>query len=458
MILSLRQTILFLYFFLSAVDLTLAQQINKPVLKVSEATHDYAEVQDISTLLSEFIIINKGTAILYLLKADAPRGFIVDAKKKMLAPGDSTVLAVRFKPVGIGFFNETIKLYSNAGNEPVNIKIKGFIKSLAKDPMACYSFNTKTTTGPVNPLFVATKGKVINSKTGAPIADAHVRFVKNNAIFNEVITPLKGNFSTQVPLGLYRLDASASNYYPTTQQQYINKNTPEVIVQLNPLPDSILNLAAQKALQENPAPQTIIKIDKDTVYTPAVNSELDETMFGPNNVVFLIDISGSMQDSLKLPLLKNAINKLISALRRIDKLAIVTYSDSARIFIPSTSASEKTKLISSINTLKAKGRTAGSQGISMAYKLLKESYLEGGNNQLVLATDGIFKLSPKDEILISSDSLKQINFSILSFGTDKWALDRLRILAQKNNGNFMFINNEDATATLLEDVKLKSKK
>lgn len=432
------------------------QTDKKPVLKLSGNVHDYGEVENISSLLSVFDVKNTGDASQYLLRADAPRGVTVDSKKKILQPGETTTLSIVYKPKNTGPFNETIKLYASGSKEPFIITIKGTVKSITADPLACYSFSTKTVGSGPQPLSNIHTGKVIDTKTKQGIPNARVQFVKGNKVLVETLTGRDGTYKKILPLGLYNVEASAQNYRDTSQQQYINKNSPPVLLELEPLPVPVVVATErpQPVLAENPVLSPVpVKEDKNLdIYNLPLNE------FNPNNIVFLVDISGSMKDSLKLPLLQHSVNKLLIALRNVDKVAIVTYADSARLFVPSTQGDKKEELTASINTLRAKGYTAANQGIAMAYATAVSNYIEGGNNQVILATDGIFKLTANDEKLFASDSTKKVKLSVLGFGKDKWSLDKLRLLAKKTGGNFIHITDSETSVALLEEIKTNSRK
>jgi len=118
----------------------------------------------------------------------------------------------------------------------------------------------------------------------------------------------------------------------------------------------------------------------------------------PNNLVFLIDVSGSMRDETKLPLLKSAFRLLVNELRPQDRVALVVYAGSAGLVLPSTSGNEKERILQAIDALEAGGSTAGGAGIRLAYDVAKESFIPHGNNRVILATDGDFNVG------VSSDA------------------------------------------------------
>lgn len=165
----------------------------------------------------------------------------------------------------------------------------------------------------------------------------------------------------------------------------------------------------------------------------------------PSNIVFLIDTSGSMSEDNKLPLLKESLKILLNQLRPQDKVGIVAYAGSAGVILSSTSASEKGKILEAFEKLEAGGSTAGGEGIELAYKLAKENFIKGGNNRVVLATDGDFNVGTSSvanlETLIEEKRKTGIFLTCLGYGMGNYKDDKMETLADKGNGNYAYIDN-----------------
>ncbi len=167
----------------------------------------------------------------------------------------------------------------------------------------------------------------------------------------------------------------------------------------------------------------------------------------PNsNYVFLIDISGSMNSPDKLDILKRGFKTLVDNLRDKDKIAIVTYAGSSGVLLESTYASEKSKIKSAIEKLRAEGSTAGSKGIKTAYEIAKNNFITGGNNRVILGTDGDFNvgISSVDDLveLIEEKRKSGIYLTILGVGSDNLNDHMLEQIANKGNGNYEYIDND----------------
>lgn len=164
-----------------------------------------------------------------------------------------------------------------------------------------------------------------------------------------------------------------------------------------------------------------------------------------NNLVFLIDVSGSMDSPNKLGLLKSGLLMLIDQLDENDKVSIVVYAGAAGLVLPATKCNKKEQLINAINKLSAGGSTAGGEGILLAYEVAKDNFIKHGNNRILLATDGDFNvgISNQGELiqLIEEKRNDDIFLSVLGFGTGNLQDSKMEQIADKGNGNYHYIDN-----------------
>ena len=179
----------------------------------------------------------------------------------------------------------------------------------------------------------------------------------------------------------------------------------------------------------------------------------------PNsNFVFLIDVSGSMNSQNKLPLLKESMKVLVNQLRKNDKVAIVVYAGAAGMVLPPTSGDKKETIIKALDKLSAGGSTAGGAGIELAYKIAAENFIKGGNNRVILATDGDFNVgasSNKDmETLIEEKRKSGVFLTCLGYGMGNYKDSKMETLANKGNGNYAYIDNiQEANRFLGKEFK-----
>jgi Mg-chelatase subunit ChlD len=193
--------------------------------------------------------------------------------------------------------------------------------------------------------------------------------------------------------------------------------------------------------------------------TPTKNTnELDNDLYKPNNIIFLVDVSSSMKDTSKLKVMQFALHHLIEVLRTTDKVTFITYADSVKILREGLSGKNKEELNEVVDRLKAKGLTKGNKAILFSLDVALKNYISNGNNQIILATDGKFRFYPDDQKLyVSKQGDKQVKLSTMAFGNDKDAMKNLKDIAEIGKGNFIHIKSRSkAHEQLLEEIKQNS--
>lgn len=208
------------------------------------------------------------------------------------------------------------------------------------------------------------------------------------------------------------------------------------------------------------------EITDDVVQEPVVVGEVEPEFssekFKPNNVLLLIDVSGSMKDDDKMGKLKKSVRRMIMMLREVDVLTMIAYNSSSWQVLAPTPVTDNEAIVALVDSLKPSGYTNGVKGMESAYESLFEQLIPDGNNQLIIATDGKFnssKFSEKDAVkLVKSNSDKGIVLSIIGFGEDREATRLMRKLAKEGNGSFMQISKgENPTELLAEEIKNRSR-
>ncbi len=239
--------------------------------------------------------------------------------------------------------------------------------------------------------------------------------------------------STLPPVGAVRIEEMI-NYFSYDYPQPTGKHPFSVTTELGPCPWNQKHQLVRIGLKAK---------------------DLDKKGLPPSNLVFLIDVSGSMQAANKLPLLKQAMTMLIKQLDRDDRVSIVVYAGQDRIVLEPTPCSEQKKILAAIDNLGAGGSTHASSGIITAYKLAQQSYMPKGNNRIILASDGDFNVGVTSrgelERMISEKRKSGIYLTVLGFGMGNYHDDTMEILADKGNGNYGYID------SLLEAKKVMVK-
>ena len=177
----------------------------------------------------------------------------------------------------------------------------------------------------------------------------------------------------------------------------------------------------------------------------------------PGNLVFLIDVSGSMQPPDKLPLLKKAFALLVEQLRAEDRVAIAVYAGAAGLVLPSTPGDAREEILAALENLRAGGSTAGGEGIRLAYQVARENHIDGGNNRVILATDGDFNVGASSDgemiRLVEKERESGVFLTVLGFGTGNLKDSKMEQIADHGSGNFHYVDSLlEARKVLVEEM------
>lgn len=174
--------------------------------------------------------------------------------------------------------------------------------------------------------------------------------------------------------------------------------------------------------------------------------EIDLSERAPMNLVFLIDVSGSMYADDKLPLVQKSFSMLTENLSAADRISIVTYAGADEVVLEGADGNDKAEVLEAINSLKAGGSTAGAAGINTAYEIAEKYFIEGGNNRIILATDGDLNVGISSEsgltALVEEKRQSGVFLSVLGFGTGNYKDNKMEALADNGNGNYSYIDSE----------------
>tara|TARA_R110000796_G_scaffold252645_2_gene390252 strand:+ start:124753 stop:126639 length:1887 start_codon:yes stop_codon:yes gene_type:complete len=257
-------------------------------------------------------------------------------------------------------------------------------------------------------------------------------------------TPWKNPFST------FSIDVDAASY--SNVRRFINdgKMPPKDAVKIEEMinyfnydyegPKGKHPFAVEHEVSDAPW-----NIQHKLVHIGIQGEKIEVDKLPPANLVFLVDVSGSMGADNKLPLLKKSLKLLVNQMRDEDHVAIVVYAGAAGEVLPSTSGKEKNKIIEALDKLNAGGSTAGGAGIELAYKIAKQNFLKEGNNRVILATDGDFNVGASSnkamEDLIEEKRNEGVFLTVLGYGMGNYKDSKMELLADKGNGNHAYIDN-----------------
>ena len=298
-----------------------------------------------------------------------------------------------------------------------------------------------------------------------------VEFIpKNTGKFNEAILlitsadglPFKFSLSGNIK-SIKTDDKTACFYFGKPNTAGVKIIEPIVVVEnnkpkdtSNKIPDNTTTttypthtITTQNPIVTSPTKEPTIIKDKTI---------LDGALYKPNNIVFLVDVSSSMSDTLKLKVMQHALHYLISVLRPTDKISFITYADTVHILRDGISGDQKDDLNSVINKLKARGSTRGRKAIFFSLDIALKNYLNDGNNQIILATDGKFRFYSEDQqMYLTKQGSYHIKLTTIALGNDKEALKNLKEIAEIGKGSFIHIKNKNkGQEQLLNEIKENS--
>jgi len=443
--------------------------------------HHFGTLNEKSEFFTDFVFTNKTGKKAFLLRVDADKDMSWRISNNILMPDSSVTIRVQYNPAETGKFSKQIEAHLSSNAEPVILSLSGEVISIPHSGMIadCPDFSSVKEVS--REMEFQLKIKVIDKLSGEPIEKAQVKIIYKGLPKYIYETQQNGTLQKKIPLGYYYFVTTANEYITNEFDAYVNVRNNEILIELvpnvNTHPDPLVEY--EEAIFTGDNDELIIKdtttndllkensVLNDTNQTSTINNQqLADTsgftneIYLHNNIVFLIDISSSMMYDGKLDLLKASMIELAEMLRPVDKIAIVVYSTHARIALPPISGDKKDEVIKMIQDLEGDGLTAGAEGMKKAYELASANFISGGNNMVIMATDGAFNLYTTDVIpMVKKYFKKGINTSVVGIkNTERDAKNMIEI-AHQGKGRYMAINNlEEAINSLTEEVKTASRR
>jgi len=418
-------------------------------LRWSEQSVNYGIFTKYTERVADIVIWNDGAKTDHLLRADFSINFQVLYSTRDIQPGDSLVIRIKFNPRKTGKFKEIVPVYFASQNTstPLTISSEVTYVNLTED-LPCPHFSEKPTQccGEFSLDIL-----VIDKATRKPIRDADVEVLEQRQLQLSKRTNKEGEVNAKIPIGYYTLFAGKEGYKGESITTQVNLQNHRFVFEL-------------EKKEVIPPPPVIVPIDSTPV---VVITEIDldksfsEKEFVPNNISFLIDISGSMAQGEKWPLTRQALSSLSGVMRASDQLSVLTYSEKANVLLNTTNGKEISDLGMLLEGKKPSGQTSGTAGFNAAFRLLRKSKIESGNNQLYVVTDGAFQ--PADELriekLVRLANKRNIHTTVIVVKGSKFAKENLEKISKYGEGSFLCIETaEEAQSKIFELIKQQSKK
>ena len=448
------------------------------------STIDFGLIDRNTDRVVDIRITNKGSKDALLLRSGFTFEYRILQSQKTIGAGESITLRVKYTPRSKGSFNEDIALWFTIMEKPVMLTFKGDVEYIDNtDNPECPSFNARPEEDCCDDNdFLA---EIYDNKTGDPIHNSRLRIIQQGTLQKTLLMDRKGQSELAVPISYYYLIADADGYFPADSATYINRRNNSIRFYLDPLPvdqeieqiaahieevtetekevveDVKIRIDFSKEKEEEPDPKIITVPEENPVVSIDEDENLPESQFGRNNVVILVDISQSMNQSGKMDLLKASMYGLADVIRDIDRISLVTYASHSEILVDKATGNDREKLKDATRTLEAGGMTAGAKGFKTAYELVLKNYIDGGNNQLIVATDGAFRAADQDKIdkLVRKHTKKKIKTTLIGIKSTSGASKTLAAIADLGKGSFIHMEDYDLSQRqLVEEIKVQSSK
>jgi Mg-chelatase subunit ChlD len=477
-------------------------------VSVLPAVFDFGTVPKWKNDTARFIVKNTSSTKFRFLPIGYSEDLLVLLPKGEIQAGESVEVKLIYYTQTRGNFRRNVPIYVSTIGEPINLALKG--KIIDFHPDAMLNCPTLTEDKPKVTTEAPIEIQVVDAISGKKLTGFNL-LLKNSEQQQLIETSSRDKvYFDRIKNGKYAVTVSLSGYLTKEEEIVVNRVSRKFVVKLwqdegptvsSETPDVAINdepIVIEKKANEEEEKRDLDKlrerfneqfkgkkiieedvllvtktekdsvtkdtqtVDRSTLPDYSDNGTLNKDKYVSNNLVFLIDVSGSMDKPEKLPYLKKAVKDMVKVLRSSDLVTIIVYSGSAKVVLQGEPGSNKDLIYSVINGLTAKGESHGSEGMEMAYRNAKQNFIPGGNNQVILVSDGLFNssdFSPKKLYKVSKEKAEvdKIITSAIGFGKDAEAIEFLRSLAINGSGNFIQILSEnDASTVLVEEIMKNS--
>jgi Ca-activated chloride channel homolog len=438
---------IFLFLFLSINAFSLFSQVT-----FEKTKHDFGDLEAYDDRFVDIVLTNKGQKKEYVLSVKKPFEVNYIVTGKFMDKDSSVVLRFQVNPKTKGRFSYDVEVFVSDRNEPVIVKLTGNMKEIPQSDMSaftsCPDFSTRPSAKSQNfDLTVVT----IDKESRAEIPGTNVTLLQNGSPLWVKSTDKNGKIKEDATLGFSYFYAKHERYKPAELGAYINFQRNYIVIELEmdpsyclPPPATIPAPPNDVVVVETEKPVEIVleeQLANEVVLPEAAPVELanldpndfSEEHFEPINVIFVLDVSSSMQQGERFELMKYSLNQLVDMLRPMDQIGLVTYSTDSRVLLPSTSGDQKEMIKEEVSNLKASGLTAGGEGIKLGYKQALKNFKNDGSNQIIVITDGAFNRN-SDDYLKHVKKYKKKGISMSVVGIQIKEPDKVKMTEAAENG------------------------
>jgi len=399
-------------------------------------------------------ITNNNQNPAYIFRIELDDGFDAKFSNKKILPGETEVIRVSYTPRSKGAFSFDLPLYASSWAEPEFVRVKGESTFSESGIIPCPAFGESSAQRMVN--FAV---EVINSE-GLPIDNSEVIIQPSSGEEISLKTNEYGQVAQGLAYGPYSMIIKKDDARFDTLMQ-VNAINDMLTVRLNyTAPELTVQAAQEEPIEEK---EPIVAVSEASTI-PEIGNPVEEypefslNEYKPNNLVFLVDVSTSMKKDGKLDLLKSSMIDLLDLLRPVDRFALISYSSDTHIIIETSSNLDKAACIEAIRSLEAGGNTAGARAVKKAREVALEQFIEDGNNEVFLATDGAFNEGVEKALRESRKmDRNDVRLSVLGIKCGPFTTKQMKQLVSEGRGGFIPVVSEgEAGDQLIKQIKKNS--
>lgn len=445
---------------------------------LSHTAFNLGEVSRLNQDVMDLNIANISNEDIYLLRIDAPNPVSVKFSSKLIKAGEAEIVRIKLNPKKETTVQEIIQLYFSNNQQPTEIKLRADVRQIPKnDRQACPSFRREDLAqksmeafqnqpaSQIQRFYVQVNDEEFSQEEIAEIQAFHeqkrTEVEEKKAIAALPSMEKQRQAQKQTNKDNSRKEVKKEKNRKSPEER---RNSPSLGEILFGKEEEVVKKEETNQSKEKNE-QTEMKINspdevKEAETEPSEkNNSLLGDNFKANNIVFLIDASTSMTKEKRMNLLKNSMIHLLNAFREIDYLSIVVYSGEARVLLQPTSGINKAYIRNMIDSIVAEGSTQAVKGIEKAIKVGQSSFIENGNNQIILATDGDFDIGSRNESLrakIEKTANEGLTITALGMNNDFQTRKTLKEISDLGNGEYIRIKNFRQVDLLLDHIKSNS--
>jgi Ca-activated chloride channel homolog len=449
----------------------------------SMLSHDFGELEEYLDRFVDIRITNKGLKKEYILRVKKPSEVVYIVSGQFMEKDSSLRVRLQVNPKVKGRFNYAIDIFTSDKNEPTKVVLKGNLLNSSRENLSafqsCPTFAQRSSADILDfELTVVT----IDKETRQALGKSSVTLLQNGRTIGSFRTNRFGKVIQKTPLGYTYFYGKHEGYNPVEFGAYVNFKRNYIVLELEKnktiqeIPVELVyeTVEEEQQVEEPNMPNEEITIEikeeleKEVVLpkeAPIELTKLDpndfsDERFKPVNVVFVLDVSSSMNQGDKIELMKFTLYEMVNMLRPQDKISLVTYSNKASVLLDAAKGSEKTQANEKVEELKAGGMTAGGAGIKLGYKQNVKRYLDGGVNQVIVITDGAFNRNSDDYLkYVRKFQKKGVNLSIVGIKNSEKDAIKMTDAAEKGGGHYIPIQKlSDAKNNLKQEIRVLSYK